>query len=826
MFYTNAIMAGDDLLLIEINKGKRVFSRINSYKPYLFIPSSDPQSKYKTVFGKSMGRLDFDSIKEAKDYVKRYAGMAGHAIHGLQMFQYTMLNDKYSKEVNYDPDEISVVSLDIETDSRGGFPNIELADKEITAITLRKRGSNLSFGLLPFDPDPDTEYVRCRDERELLSKFIGAWNSDEWFPDVVTGWNVEFFDLPYLVNRIARELSLAEAKKLSPWRYLRPKKIQIGHRENNTYDITGINVLDYIQLYKKFSNTPQESYTLDFISEQELGEKKVDYKSLGYESLHDLYERNHQLFMEYNIQDAVLVEKLEAKMKLIELVWAMAYDAKINYADTLTTVRMWDVIIHNHLLTTDRVIPPMTNAHADRQIQGGYVKDPPPGRYECVVSFDFESLYPSLEEQHNISPETFVRKERVSVSAILNNTHTELLKMAKENDWAITGSGALFLKKVQGFLPELMTRLKAKRKAYKKKMFAAETAGDDNAYAKYDKAQQAVKIQINAAYGALANPYFRWFQPDLAEAVTLSGQLTTMWAEKQINAWLNKACKTVGHDYVIAADTDSCYICLDPIIKKMNPETDDDAIQIMDKFCSAYLQPAIEQCLKDLAKLTNVKASTLNMKRESLASVGIWSSKKHYVLKVHDKEGVKYDPPKVRIVGLEAIKSSIPVTCRKELKTCINTVLDGSVEDLRKQIAAYKEKFYKTDYESFAFPRGCNGINKYTDAQSLCIKHTPIHVRAAIVYNYWVVRNKLHNELPMVLDGEKIRYTYMLKPNPFDSHVMANLNRLPNYESLKQYIDLDTQFEKCFLGPLRTVTVANGWEIEEATTYTAEDFFN
>lgn len=826
MFYTNAVMAGDDILLIEIDKGKRKFSRVSTYKPYLFIPSQDPESQYKTVFGKSVGRIDFGNIKEAKDYVKRYNGIAGHSIHGLQQFQYCFLNEKYAKEVNYVPNEIAVVSLDIETDSRGGFPNVESADKEITAITLRKNGYNYCFGFGEFAPDNCTVYVRCRDERELLVRFIELWNTDEWFPDVLTGWNTELFDLPYLVNRIARILGAADAKKLSPWRYLQPKKIQIGHREYNTWNIVGVNSLDYLQLYKKFSNSPQESYTLDFISEQELGEKKVDYKSLGYESLDDLYTRNHQLFMEYNIQDAVLVSKLDAKLKFTELVYAMAYDAKINFADTLTTVRMWDVIIHNHLLAKNMVIPPMSESHADRSIVGGYVKDPKPGRYEYVVSLDFESLYPSIEEQHNISPETYVRKERVSISAILNNTHTDLLKLAKENDWVITGSGCLFLKNPQGFLPELMTRLKAKRKAYKKKMFAAEQAGDDYAFAKYNALQHAIKIQINACYGALANPYFRWFQPDLAESITLSGQFTTMWAERQINIYLNKICKTEGVDYVIAADTDSCYVNLGPIIKKLNPQSEAEGIEIMNKFCINYLQPMIDQCLKDLAKLTNVKASTLNMKRESLASKGIWCSKKHYVIKVHDKEGVTYDPPKVRIVGLEAIKSSLPVAVRKELKNCINVVLDGTIDELHNKIEQYKKIFPTLDYEEFGQPKGCNGINKYTDANDLFAKHTPGHVRAAIVYNHWIIKNGKENEVPLIMDGEKIRYCQLKSPNPFNSHVVANLNRLPNYESFKQYIDFDTQFEKCFLGPLRTVTDANGWDLERATTYTAEDFFS
>lgn len=832
MYYTNAVMAGDEILLIEMNKGKRNFVRVKDFKPYLFIPSSDPMSEYKTVYGKSVSRVDFSGIKDAKDYVQKYSNVAGHTIFGLQQFQYTFIHDRYPKEIKYNVDDLSIVVIDIETDSKDGFPDIETANKEILTITLRKRGRNLVFGMVHFVPQPDTTYIYCKDEEELLKSFLHFWNTPEWFPDVITGWNIEFFDIPYLVNRIKALLGMQFAKLLSPWKYLRPKKIELGFRTYNTYELVGINSLDYLQLYRKFSYTPQESYTLDFISEQELKEKKVDWHEAGYESLSDLYEKNPQLFLEYNIQDCALVEKLDNKLRFVELVFAMAYDAKINFADALTTVRMWDVIIHNHLLEKNMVIPPMSDGmERDRAIQGAYVKDPLKGRHKWVASFDFESLYPTLIEQHNISPETYAGKTRMVYQQILGDDFADIKKKIKENDWALTGSGCYFLKSPQGFLPELMTRLKAKRKAYKKKMFDAEKRmeTDESAegdFARYNAAQQAVKIQINAAYGALANPYYRWFQPDLAESITLSGQMTTQWVEKYMNKWMNKVCGTEDIDYVIAVDTDSCYFNLERVVNKMNPQSTAEAIKIMDSFCANFMQPAINEACKELAKLTNVKASVLNMKRECLADVGIWTAKKHYILNVHNKEGVAYEHPKAKLMGIEAIKSSIPIACRKTIKEAINIVLEDDQEKLLDYVAKFRKEFFDMPFEAIAFPRGCNGINKYANSDTVFDKGTPIHVRSAIVFNYWLIKNKLSNKIPLITDGEKIKFAYMLEPNPFNSHSIANLNKLPKAEEYRKYVDYEKQFDKCFLTPLRSITDAINWELERGSTFTLDDFFN
>jgi DNA polymerase elongation subunit (family B) len=824
-------MAGNDLLVVEYVNQKRVFNRISDYKPYLFI-ESETESNYKTVFGQPVSRVDFDSIQEAKDFLKTYTEYQGIKVYGLSQFNYCYLNEKYPKEIKYDVDVLSIVTIDIETDSSGGFPNIEQANKEINAITLRKKGKSIVFSLYDFvPPSQSIKHIKCRSERELLIQFVENWCKPEWFPDIVTGWNCELFDIPYIVNRIKNILGMNYAKRLSPWKYLRPKVIEIGTKQYNCYDIVGISVLDYLQLYRKFSNTPQESYTLDFISEQELGEKKVDFRKQGYESLHDLCTRNPQLYLEYNVQDCALVEKMNDKLKFIELVLAIAYDAKTNFVDALTTVRLWDTIIHNHLLPKGIVIPPQNpNVEKERPIQGAYVKDPLVGMHRYCASFDFESLYPTLIEQHNISPETLVEKTKLSIYEILEETAIDKTVKAKQNNWNLTGSGCYFTNERQGFLPELMTKLKAKRKQFKNKMFEAEKRignGDQKAeydYARYNALQHAIKIQLNSLYGSLANPYNRWFQPELAESITLSGQMTTMWVEKHLNKWLNQLNQT-QKDYVIAADTDSCYFVLNDVIAPLNPKTKVEAIDMMDEFCRDKMQPAINKALKRLNVFTNVNKTILNMKRECLGDTGIWTSKKHYILNVFDKEGVRYDKPKPKMMGIDAIKSSTPLVCRNAVKDCIDIILNGTEPQLIAYVKQFRHQFNNMEFDQIAFPRSCNGITKYANSQTIFAKHTPVHVRASIMFNYWLYKNQLSDIIPPIEDGEKIKFCYLKEPNPFNSHSIANLSKLNDYDNYRQYIDFDLQFEKTFIGPLKSIVDVIEWSFEEPSTFTVDDFW-
>jgi len=410
-FYTSVFSRGDRIYLRGYDMGLPVKEVIN-YKPYLFIPSKD--GKYKTLDGQSVAKMDFDSISDARDFSKRYEDVDNMPIYGLTNFMYMFIYDNYKGEIDYDPKLINVVSIDIECKSDNGFPNIAEADQELTAITIRCKGATAVFGMGDFKTnDSNISYIKCKDEYQLIERFLQVWQSPSWSPDIVTGWNIEFFDIPYLINRIKRLFNEKEAKKLSPWGMINEREIEFRGKKNQTYDIVGLSTLDYYQLYRKFSFGNQESYKLDYIAQIELGEKKVDYRDQGYKDLTDLYNRNHQLFIEYNIKDTVLVDKLEDKLKFIEQVMAIAYDAKVNYDDTMTTVRSWDVIIHNYLLEKGIVIPQVKKNETDLRLIGGAVKEVKPNLYKWIVSFDLTSLYPSLIQQYNVSPEKMITKRQI-----------------------------------------------------------------------------------------------------------------------------------------------------------------------------------------------------------------------------------------------------------------------------------------------------------------------------------------------------------------------------------------------------------------------------
>lgn len=839
-FYTNVTINRDNVLLRGYEDGQRMQLTI-PYHPYVFIPSKGTKdTPYRTLQGKKVDKLEFGSISDAREFIQKYSDVSGMEIYGLQAvphFVYTFIRDSYPGEIKYDPKLISVVSLDIETASDDGFPDIDTANKEVIAITVRKNGKSVVLGCREYIPkDEHVHYIRCSSEKVLLEKFISIWR--ELDPDVLTGWNVEFFDIPYLVNRIRRELGEVFAKKLSPWNSLRKRIVTIVGREHTVYDPEGVTILDYMQLYRKFTFTMQESYKLDHIAFMELGERKIDY-SEEYESLHDLYERNFDLFIDYNIKDVVLVDRLEEKLKLIEQVYALAYDGKVNFQDTFTSVRMWDIIIHNYLLDRNIVIPSQNMREKDKQIVGAYVKDPQVGLHNWVVSFDLNSLYPHLIMQYNISPETFV--DQIShlsfddgIDKIFNGAlnDSELRQKLIDHNVTIAASGCMFDKDRQGFLPELMEKMYNDRVVYKKAMLAAKqryeethSYEDEKDISRNHNMQLAKKIQLNSVYGALGNAFFRWFDPKLAESITKSGQLSIKWIEREMNQYLNKLFKTEGEDYVLACDTDSMYITLDRLVCQVYKERPSNAedlrqwtakvVEFLDKVCEQKLEPFIEKCYEDLAAYVNAYGQKMKMKREAIANKGIWTAKKRYILNVYNNEGVQYTEPKLKMMGIEAVRSSTPASCRDNIKKALSIIMNGTEDELIQFIDNFRIQFKTLPFEQIAFPRGCKGLQEYQDAANIFRKGTPIHVKGALLYNHYLRKHKLEKKYQPIFEGEKVKFCYLKVPNPVRQHVISTTGDLPKELGLDKYIDHDTQFEKAFLDPLSTVVNAIGWHTEK-----------
>lgn len=828
-FYTNFFSRGSRVYVRGYSMGQP-FEDVHYYKPYLFVSSK--KGTYRTIDGRPVDKIQFNSIRDARDFIEKYKNVEQFQVYGSTNFPYVYVNDRFQDDVEYDPSKIRVVTLDIECDSSNGFPNIENADKMLTAITIRKNGRSAVFSYGDFKTnDPNIFYVKCENEEDLIKKFLKVWSSNGWKPDIVTGWYIEFFDIPYLINRIARVLDMDWAKKLSPWKMLDQRKVEFKGKEAQSYNIPGLAVLDYYQLYRKFSFANHESYKLDYIASVELGEKKVDYSEYG--TLHNLYHSNFQKFIEYNIHDCILVDKLDDKLKLIEQVMALAYDAKVNFTDTMTTVRSWDTIIHNYLLKSKVVVPPIKEppikeSRGFSSLVGGHVKDPQTGMHKWVVSYDLNSLYPHLIMQYNISPETFLRRmDMPSIDTLLEGKW-----ICPDQTVTYAANGCTYRKDRQGFLPELMEKMYNDRSKYKKMSIEAKkkyeetkNADDLKLVARYHNLQLAKKIQLNSAYGALANEYFRWFNFNHAEAITTSGQLSIRWIEQKMNIFMNKLMKTSGRDYVIASDTDSIYINMGHIVNALGiaDKTDHEICKIIDTFSEQKIVPYMEQSYVELASMMSAYRQKMQMKRETIANKAIWKAKKMYIMNALDIEGVTYKEPKLKLQGIEAVRSSTPQVCRNNIMEAISVIVNSDINSLREYVKQFHNKFVTLRFEEVAFPRSVKEMSKWRDSASIYKKGTPIHVKGSLIFNSLLQRHGIKNIQP-IAEGDKIKFSYLKLPNPIMDTVISVPDYLPDEFGLDRYIDRELQFQKTFLDPIKSICNIIGWKLEE--TATLEDFFS
>ena len=531
-FYTNISQWGNNLLLREVIDGKRVNRKVK-YSPTLYCPVMR-ETNFKTLEGKYVTPIKHQTMRDAKEWVEQYKEQP-HLLYGNTQYQYSFLYENYPN-LEWSLDDVLIATIDIEVACENGFPNPQDAIEPLLSITVKNHANKQIFvwGVGEYKTTrPDVAYVNCENEKELIYEFLKFWQMNQ--PDVITGWNTEFFDIPYLCNRIKKLCGEDDLKKLSPWKSVSSKNIYSMGRSHQVWDIQGIAALDYYDLYRKFTYTNQESYRLDHIAYVELGERK---DGNPYDTFRDWYTNDFQSFIDYNITDVEIVDKLEEKMKLIDLCLTMAYEAKVNYTDVLGSVKYWDILIHNYLMDKGIVVPQKVEREKSEKYEGAYVKDPQTGMHEWVLSFDLNSLYPHLIMQYNISPETMKSEQTVpnmSVDKLLDKQiDTSVLK-----NTTMTPNGALFRTDKKGFLPEMMQKMYDDRVRYKKAMLEAKQNLVNTKDKKYEKQistfnniQMAKKIALNSAYGAIGNKWFRYYSHTMAEAITTSGQLSIRWIEK------------------------------------------------------------------------------------------------------------------------------------------------------------------------------------------------------------------------------------------------------------------------------------------------------
>ena len=860
-FYTNVQSLGGRILYRGVKDGKKIKLRVD-YSPSLYLPvrkekqiAKENSRQYKSLDGINLFKKKFDSINEAREYVKQYSDVPGtDKIYGQTRYEYAFIADQHTEMVDWDIDKISVAYIDIEVGSENGFPDPYLANEPITAICIQySDGKTWVFACGEYDKEIDKEndvsdvnYIKCKDEWTLCKKFITLWA--EKCPDVITGWNTKFFDIPYIVNRFRKILGEDETKKLSPWNYISERKTNINGRQLIAYSFVGVESLDYIELYKWYApgGKSQESYRLDNIAQVELGEGKISYDE--YDNLHALYRLNHQKFIEYNIKDVRLVQKMEDKLKLVELALTLAYDTKCNYEDVFAQTRMWDSMTYSYLLNKDIIVPPRETQDKDSAFEGAYVKEVQVGLHNWVASFDLNSLYPHLMMQYNISPETIIdpvnytqeMRDILSQGVSVDKLLKRQIDISSLKNATITPNGQFFRTDKQGFLPEMMEEMYQDRKKFKNLMLKSQQEYEDEKddskkyeieklIARYNNLQLAKKVSLNSAYGALGSQYFRFYDLRMALGVTTAGQLSIRWIEAKINQYMNKIVQTEDVDYVIASDTDSIYLRLGELVNKVYgvdgvvKMPGQKVISFMDRVCEDKLQPFIDKSYEELAIYVHAYQQKMQMKREGLSDKGVWTAKKRYILNVYNNEGVQYSEPHMKVMGLEMIKSSTPSAIREKMRLAIKLMMNGTEDDVQKFIADFRQEFKKLPPEEISFPRGLNGLRTYSDPVMLYKKGTPIHVRGAILYNHNLTLLGLTKKYQLIQEGEKLKFTYLKVPNHFKEDVISFPSRIPKEFGLDNYIDYDLQFDKAFLEPISVILRSMNWSAEK--TSSLDDFF-
>ncbi len=825
-FYTNVLRYKNYILHRGYQNNGERFMRKEYFQPTLFV-SSKKKEGWTGFDGQDVAPIEFESMFEANQWLKQNIGVSGRNIYGNKKFAQQFVTQKYPRDIEFKRELINVGTIDIETDYDTGFPHPNEASQRILAITYKssKFSTYHVWGYGEFDTTKalisDVKYTRCNSEEELLSKFLEFWSHPDIIPDVITGWNTRFFDIPYIVNRMAKVLGIQEIQKLSPWNMqLEHRRITKRGSENDVYEIPGIQTLDYMELFQKFGYTygPQESYALNHIAYVVLGEKKLSYEESG--SLKNLYKDDHQKYIDYNMKDVQLVDRLEEKMALITLALTIAYKGGVNYQDTFGVTAIWESIIYRKLNLSKVVVPLSDNEKPYRSFAGGYVKEPQVGRHDWIVSFDLNSLYPNLIVQYNMSPETLTDNNH------MNDVGYYLSGQSVDSEYSVAANGSSYRKDIDGVLPQIIEEYYDERVSVKQMQIAAQkeiqngyTAQLDKEIVTLENKQLAIKILLNSLYGALGNKHFHYFDIRLAEGVTLSGQLAIQWAEKAMNAAMNKLLQS-EKDYVVAIDTDSLYVNFGPLVKKLSPAN---PVFFLDKICKEHFEPILQKAYEKLFKNMNAHKNRMVMAREGISDSGIWTAKKRYILNVHNNEGIQYKEPKLKIMGIEAIKSSTPEVVRDKFKKAFNLIISGTEAEAQRFIQDFRNEFKTLNPEQVAFPRRVSNITDWHDHKTIYKKSCPIHVRGSLLFNKYLKYNKLQQQYELITNGSRIKFCYLKLPNPIKENVIAFQDALPKELKLHNYIDYDLQFNKTFIEPLNLILHSIGWSAEEQTTL--EDFF-
>lgn len=898
-FYLTVEQAGDTLFERYIDKNGREQTREITYAPCMFMHTNE-QTKYKDIYGKYCQKKQFETMREANQWMKRMDDMGLEAL-GMDDYKLSYLSDKYPHEIQYDSTKIRVANFDIEVTSPDGFPEPAEAKWPVDAIThydsiddkfyvfdllnsvngdvgewslkIARKMQDEGGDELPEEISDKIVYMPFNDEKDMMLQYLTFWN--EKTPVVLTGWNVESFDVPYVYNRLKNLFGEKVAKRLSPHRRVRIKEIENMYGMRQIVQLYGISMLDYIDLYKKFSFTNQPSYSLDYVSEYELKVGKLAYDG----PISKLRETNHQRYISYNIIDVYRVVQIDMKRQFINLSLSMGYYAKMQIQSVFSPIKTWDAIIFNSLKRADKVIP-QQQSHPVLPYPGAFVKEPIPNAYRFVMSFDLTSLYPSIIRQVNISPETLAGQFK------LHPLHEYIAGTApRPSDvYSCSPNGMMYDKSYQGVIPEEITKVFNQRKEHKGYMLAAQRnvelikealnnpARSLNPEPEVDyrfdfndsmkdelhnlsetvlkammfkcertevagmTAQINRKLLINSLYGALGNVWFRYYDLRNATAITTFGQMALQWIERKVNEYLNKTLGTVDHKFVLYGDTDSIYVSADKILEKVGLDKFRDTnhyVDFLDKFARERMEPAIDAAFREMCEYMNNKEHLMFMDREAIAGPpldskgigGFWTGKKRYALNVWDMEGTRFVEPKLKIMGLETQKSSTPKAVQKALKECIRRMLQEGEESLQEYFKEFNKEFNELNYISIAGVSSANNIIKYDDNGYPGHK-CPYHIKGCLAY---IRATKGDLTIPQIVDGEKVYVLPLRQGNPFGEVCISWPSGIELPLAIRDqvlgWMDYNALFQKTFIKPLTGFTEAAKLDYEKkASLFDMFDF--
>lgn len=886
-FYLNVKRMGNYIYDRYIDESGVEQTRTVKYQPTLFVKLNNPtnyqkKNKKHDLYGSPVYPVKFETMTDARNYLEQNKEM-GAEVLGMDSFEYAYISDVYKDIDPKDPTinrlvrkanvDIEVTAPEMPDPSNPQYPIDAITHYDsiedifyVFDLTTHSDGTTRLWDPTKSLHTPETlskiKYYPFDTERDLLAAYAMLYSEKP--PVILTGWNCEKFDVPYIIGRIIRIFGEDAPKLMSPFKRYSSRNIRTRYGEQEIYELSGIHVIDYMDLYKKIGGGTPPNFKLDTISEIELGYGKVEYDC----EINELRDKSHQLYIDYNIGDVRNVKEIDERRNFLSLTVFMTHYMGMNMIDILGSIRAWDTKIFKNLKKKNVAIPMVRN-HTKQAYEGAFVKNPLIGAFRWIISFDLTSLYPSIIRELGISFETFMGMldNMPSMDDLINGRAPGFT-----GDYAIAPNGAMYTKDQVGIIVETITEVFFERVDNKSKAQIAgrnveaikhalrvttETSTKrsmDFDYIKpfdkndlqlldtltksnlkqllqecedvrisYDTAQNALKLAINSLYGALGTIWFRYYSLHNAEAITSFGRLAINWIIRKVNEYLNKFLNTSDVDYVIAADTDSIYINVESVVELVDGEnrykTNNELVDFLDRFAKTRIEPMINESFEELAVYMNARENLMHMDREAIAGSGIkskglggfWVAKKAYAISVFDMEGRRYEEPELKIMGLATQKSSTPIVVRSSLRTALEKMLIYGEAELQNYYMSANTEFTNASYLNIAGKSRVKTLAKYTTADFEPPKGTPYAIRGALAYQK--ATQGIRSAMPIFPDDE-VNTVALIEPNPFNSHVMSwpAGEELPVQirEEVLKYIDYESQFEKTFLKPLQGFTDAAG----------------